>query len=116
TVAAAARTRRGRHRIWGRLLRNPLTVFGLVWIALLLVCFLVPGLLANHDPVRQDVTLTRLRELPSGDHWLGTDAFGRDLYSRVVWGGRLAVKAILIALGLATVIGIPVGLFSGWRG
>ncbi len=116
TVTSAARSKRGRGRIWRRLLRNPLTVFGLVWIALLLVCFVVPGLLANHDPVRQDVSLTRLRELPSADHWLGTDAYGRDLYSRVVWGGRLAVKAILIALGLATLIGIPVGLFSGWRG
>ena len=116
TVTAAAGSKRGRGRIWRRLLRNPLTVFGLLWIALLLVCFVAPWLLANHDPVRQDVSLTRLRELPSGEHWLGTDAYGRDLYSRVVWGGRLAIKAILIALGLATAIGIPVGLLSGWRG
>jgi peptide/nickel transport system permease protein len=102
--------------IWHRLVRNPLAVIGLVWIAFLLLCFLVPGLLATHDPVQQDVTLTRLRETPSADHWLGTDAFGRDLYSRIIWGGRLTVKAILIALGLSTLIGIPVGLLSGWHG
>lgn len=106
----------GRRRVLARLLRNPLAVAGLAWIALVLLCFLVPGLLATHDPVQQDVSLTRLRETPSADHWLGTDAFGRDLYSRVVWGGRLTAKAILIALGLSTLIGIPVGLFSGWRG
>ena len=88
-----------RGRIWRRLLRNPLAVAGLVWIALLLLCFLIPGVLATHDPVQQDVTLSRLRETPSADHWLGTDAFGRDLYSRIIWGGRLTVKAILIALG-----------------
>lgn len=102
--------------VWRRLLRNPLTVFGLVWIALLLVCFFAPGLLATHDPVRQDVTLTHLRETPNAEYWLGTDAYGRDLYSRVVWGGRLTVQAIVIALGIATAIGVPVGLFSGWRG
>jgi len=113
---AVAPTGQRRERIWRRLLRNPLAVVGLVWIALLLLCFLIPGLLATHDPVQQDVTLSRLRETPSAEHWLGTDAFGRDLYSRVIWGGRLTVKAILIALGLSTLIGIPVGLFSGWRG
>lgn len=117
-VVAEAMPRSGRRRgqVWRRLIRNPLAVFGLVWIALLVLCFIVPGLLATHDPVRQDVTLTRLRETPSAEHWLGTDAYGRDLYSRIVWGGRLTVKAILIALGLSTLIGIPLGLFSGWRG
>lgn len=113
---AVAPVGHAREPIVRRLLRNPLAVAGLVWIVFLLVCFVAPGLLATHDPVRQDVTLTRLRETPSAEHWLGTDAFGRDLYSRIIWGGRLTVKAILIALGLSTLIGIPVGLFSGWRG
>ena len=114
--AATAPAGRRRSHGWRRLLRNPFAVFGLIWILLLIVCFVAPGLLATHDPVRQDVTLTRLRETPSAEHWLGTDAYGRDLYSRIVWGGRLTVTAILIALGISTAIGIPLGLFSGWRG
>ena len=59
---------------------------------------------ATHPPTGQ-VLANRLQP-PSAAHWFGTDAFGRDLYSRVVWGGRLTVKAILMALGIAGPLGV----------
>jgi peptide/nickel transport system permease protein len=99
-----------------RFARNRLALLGAFWLLLLLICFFVPGLVATQDPHQQDVTLIRLLETPSGEHWLGTDGFGRDTFSRVVWGGRMAVGSILIGLGLSAGIGIPLGLVSGWRG
>ena len=103
-------------RFWRTFRRNPTAMLASLWLLLLLVCFAVPGLLSNHDPTQQDVSLIRLLETPSGDHWLGTDAFGRDIYSRVIWGGRLAVIAIAIGLGISAGVGIPLGLLSGWVG
>ena len=105
-----------RSGFWTRMFRNPLTVIAMVWVTLLLLAWLWPGLLAPHDPYAGDVTLTRTFEGPSWDRWLGTDGLGRDLHSRVVHGARFAVNSILIAMAVAIGIGVPVGLFSGWRG
>ena len=105
-----------RSQFWMRMFRNPLTVAAMVWVTLLLLAWIWPGLLAPQDPYAGDVTLTRTFEGPSWDHWLGTDGPGRDLYSRVVHGARFAVNSILIAMVVAVGLGVPVGLFSGWRG
>lgn len=105
-----------RRQFWGRMLRNPLAVLSLVWIALLLTCFVWPSLLATHDPYRGDVTFQRIFEGPTSEHWLGTDGLGRDYYSRVIFGGQLAVRSILLAMAIAIGVGVPIGLFSGWRG
>ncbi len=105
-----------RQRFWKRMVRNPLALFSMVWFAILIVSWVWPELLATHDPFKQDVTLQRLFEGPSGDHWLGTDGLGRDHYSRVIFGAGFAFRSILIAMTIAIGIGVPVGLFSGWRG
>ena len=82
----------------------------------MVIAWVWPELLATHDPFKQDVTLQRLYEGPSGDHWLGTDGFGRDYFSRVIFGAGYAFRAILIAMTIAVGVGVPLGLFSGWRG
>ncbi|WP_419931472.1 dipeptide/oligopeptide/nickel ABC transporter permease/ATP-binding protein [Candidatus Poriferisodalis sp.] len=112
----SAQPARSRSQFWVRMFRNPLTVAASVWVTLLLLAWLWPGLLAPHDPYAGDVTLTRTFEGPSWDHWLGTDGQGRDFYSRVVHGARFAVNSIVIAMVVAVGLGVPVGLFSGWRG
>ena len=112
----SAPTQSPRKRFWQKMLRNPLTVASLVWITLLLLSWIWPSLLARYDPYVGDTSLTRTFEGPSWDHWLGTDGLGRDFYSRVIFGARLAVKSILIAMTVALGLGVPVGLFSGWRG
>jgi peptide/nickel transport system permease protein len=105
-----------RPSFWSRIRRNRPAMFGLAWLVLLVVMAAVPQLFATHDPELQDLTFQRTWENPSRDHWLGTDQFGRDIYSRVIWGSRLALKSIAIGLSIATVIGIPLGMISGWRG
>ena len=111
-----AQTSSPRSEFWRRMFRSPLTVGAMVWVTLLLLAWIWPGLLAPQDPYAGDVTLTRTFEGPSWDHWLGTDGQGRDFYSRVIHGARFAVTSILIAMVVAIGVGVPVGLFAGWRG
>lgn len=96
--------------------KNPLGVFSMTWFVLLVIAWVWPELLATHPPLKQDVTLQRLYETPSTDHWLGTDQLGRDYYSRVIHGAGFAFRSIVIAMTIAVGVGVPVGLFSGWRG
>ena len=113
TPNAAESTRR---RFWRRMVRNPLGMFSMFWVAILLVAWVWPELLATHDPYAQDITLLRIFETPSADHWLGTDGFGRDYYSRSIFGAGFAFRSIAIAMTIAVGVGVPLGLFSGWRG
>jgi ABC-type dipeptide/oligopeptide/nickel transport system permease subunit len=86
--------------------------------AVLVVLFVVVGLLAPwlapQDPLRGD--LSRAREDPSREHWLGTDELGRDVLSRIVWGARLTLRVGLIAVAIGLLIGVPLGLVSGYVG
>ncbi len=105
-----------RRRFWKRMLRNPLALLSMVWFVILVVSWLRPELLATHDPFQQDVSLQRLFEGPSSDHWLGTDGLGRDHYSRVIFGAGFAFRSVFIAMTIALGVGVPIGLFAGWRG
>ncbi|NNC80563.1 MAG: dipeptide/oligopeptide/nickel ABC transporter permease/ATP-binding protein [Acidimicrobiales bacterium] len=113
---SANKTDSPRRRFWRRMFKNPLGVFSMLWFLILLVAWVWPELLATHDPFKQDLTFTRLYEGPSSDHWLGTDERGRDFYSRVIHGAGFAFRSILIAMTIAVGVGVPLGMFSGWRG
>lgn len=115
-TATASAAQSPRRRFWGRMFKNPLGIFSMIWFVILLIAWVWPELLATHDPLQQDVTLQRLFDGPSRDHWLGTDQLGRDWYSRVIFGAGYAFRSILIAMTIAVVVGVPLGLFSGWRG
>ena len=86
--------------------------------AVLVLLFVVVGLLAPwlapHDPLRGD--LSRTREDPSREHWLGTDELGRDVLSRIIWGARLTLRVGLIAVAIGLLVGVPLGLVSGYVG
>jgi len=105
-----------RRRIWRRLFRNPLAFMSMVWVALLIVAWIWPELLATRDPLKGDPSLQDLNLTPNSEYWLGTDGLGRDYYSRVIFGAGFAFQSIAIALSIAIGVGVPVGLFSGWRG
>ena len=105
-----------RKRFWKRMFRNPLAVLSMLWIAFLLLAWVWPELIANRDPLRGDPGLTDIFLTPTSEYWLGTDGFGRDYFSRVIHGAGFAFQSIFIAMSIAVTIGVPVGLFSGWRG
>jgi peptide/nickel transport system permease protein len=101
-------------RALGKARSNPTTMFGLlVCIAILLAAVLAPWI-APHDPAEQDI-LNRLQP-PGGDYMLGTDQFGRDILSRLMWGARISLSVSLSAIAVAMVIGGAIGMVSGYIG
>ncbi len=115
-VAPAATT--GGHasvrRWWRRFARNPGAVFGLAVFLLIVAMAAFAPVLAPYDPIAQGVG-TAL-ERPSAAHWAGTDSFGRDILSRIIYGARVALVVGIVAVLLAMVIGVTLGLISGYYG
>jgi peptide/nickel transport system permease protein len=104
--------------MWGdfarRLLRNRLAVSGGAVILFFFLVSALPGLFASHEPNRIDVA--NILRPPSASHPFGTDDLGRDVLARVVHGARVSLKVGFVAVGIATVLGLLVGLLSGFYG
>ncbi len=98
----------------GRFLKNRLAVFGLVLLALLILMALLAGIIAPFDPIKLD--LQALSEAPSWKHPFGTDNLGRDILSRVIYGARVSLSAGVVAVGIAVLIGLALGLAAGFFG
>ncbi len=100
--------------LWLFCKRKPLGAVGAVLLfAFVGVAILAPAL-ATHDP---DLNNYRARvKPPSAEHWFGTDGFGRDIYSRVVYGARLSMYVGVLATLLGTTLGALAGLLSGFCG
>jgi peptide/nickel transport system permease protein len=99
--------------------RKPLGALGLFLVFAFVVLGLLAGvgerrIIATHDPLAQD-PLARLKP-PGGAHWLGTDEFGRDVYSRIVYGARVSLMVALFAIGIGTTLGLLLGVVSGYLG
>lgn len=95
-----------------RLLREPLGVFGLVLVLLVIFGAVFAEFLTSWDPTRIN---PRDRFLgPSTDHLLGTDQLGRDLFARFLHGGRIALYVALVSTAISLAIGILLGLIAGY--
>lgn len=114
TRASARRpTRTG--RAFGILARDRGAMIGLGIILALVVIAVFAPLIAPYDPKAQSL-LNTLRP-PSAAHWLGTDDYGRDVLSRLIWGTRPALAVGVVAVLFAMAIGIPIGIMAGfWMG
>ena len=97
---------------WHRFKRNRLAIFGLVIVALMLLTAVFAPLIAPKDPQAQDYALTL--QPPGIGGLMGTDSLGSDVFSRVVFGARISLYSSLISVGIALLIGVPVGLTSGY--
>ena len=84
-----------------------------VFLVVCLLAILAP-LIAAHDPLEQNI-LFRLKP-PSPEHWMGTDYYGRDIFSRLLHGARISLVIGLLAIGVAMIIGSFIGLVAGYRG
>jgi peptide/nickel transport system permease protein len=93
---------------------NKASWIGLGIVALVVVAALFAPLLAPYDPLEQDV-LDRLKP-PTADHLLGTDYYGRDTLSRLLYGARVSLVISLSATLIAMVAGSAIGMLAGWRG
>lgn len=103
---------------WGffiyRLRSSPLTVVGLVMIITVLLLLLFAPLIATHDPNAINLKMRLLA--PSAAHWFGTDEVGRDLFSRVIYGGQLSVGVGVFVVAIAGISGTLLGCISGIMG
>ena len=82
-------------------------------LVLLGLCLLTPYI-ARYDPVKQNYRA--LLQPPSAEHYFGTDRYGRDIWSRLLWGGRRLLTISLLAVMVGVVIGIPLGTLAGYYG
>jgi len=112
--AADARGLRRARRWWRRFARNRGAVFGLaVFVGIVGMAVFAPAL-APYDPLAQGVGPAN--QGPSWAHWAGTDSFGRDMLSRIIYGARIALAVGIVSVLIAMVIGVVLGLIAGYYG
>jgi peptide/nickel transport system permease protein len=110
-----------RHRLavalgnaWHELRKSRTASIGAVMLILLFGACVATPWLATHDPIKQNYR-ARLAP-PSEQHLLGTDRLGRDIYSRLLYGGRRLVTIAVVAVALSLVLGVPFGVLTGYFG
>ncbi len=103
---------------WRRFLRvllsRKIVLFGVIVLLLLVITAIFAPWLAPYNPYKQD--MDSALATPSRAHWLGTDLFGRDTLSRIIYGSRTAMEVGFITVIVASVIGIALGITAGYYG
>jgi peptide/nickel transport system permease protein len=97
-----------------RLLSDPSAIAGVVLFGLMVVLAVIAPFIARYGP--NTVDINSLNFVPSRDHWFGTDYLGRDMWSRVLYGGRVSLPAGLGVIAIAFGVGVPFGLVAGYVG
>ncbi len=109
------------HHFWAglqnavsELCRSKTAMIGaLMLLVLLVLCLLTPHI-ARYDPIKQNYRA--MLQTPSVKHYFGTDRYGRDIWSRILWGGRRLLTISLLAVVVGVLVGIPMGTLSGYCG
>lgn len=103
-----------RRRAFQRFLRNRLAVAGLVVVVLFILMAAFAPLIAPYKPDAANFSVAF--HPPSAQHWLGTDDLGRDILSRIIFGARGSLISAVAIVALGLIVGVPLGLFSGYYG
>ncbi|MBI3942968.1 MAG: ABC transporter permease [Chloroflexi bacterium] len=104
--------------LWGdalrRFARNKISVVSLIMVILLVLVAIFASVLAPEGYDHQ--VYSQAWQFPSPQHWMGTDPFGRDVLSRIIYGARISMLVALVVQISAIIIGIPIGALAGWFG
>jgi peptide/nickel transport system permease protein len=100
--------------VWRRLKRNKAAIGGGVIVLLFVAVAIMAPVIAPHPPNEGDL-YQRLKP-PSMGHWLGTDALGRDILSRIIYGAQVSLQIQVVAVLIALVLGTLLGMFGGYYG
>ncbi len=103
-----------RTRAWRTFRRNKSAVIGLGMIIFVILVALLAPLISPHDPIAQS-TIDKL-ERPNADFWLGRDHYGRDVFSRIIYGARVALLVGISSVALGAVLGTTMGIVAGYFG
>jgi peptide/nickel transport system permease protein len=93
---------------------NRLTYFGLAAAAVLIFAAVFAPVLATHDSLAQNLSLRFAP--PSAEHWFGTDALGRDVFSRLIYGARTSLEVGIVVVAVSSIIGTILGALAGFYG
>jgi peptide/nickel transport system permease protein len=99
---------------WDRYRRNRTAIFGLVLLLLVIAAVASAPLLTHYDPTAIDYSY--VRKPPNAQHIFGTDNIGRDIFSRVLWGGRDSMRVGMVAVFISVFGGVLLGMFSAYMG
>lgn len=113
-ATAAERLPRRRYRGLRKFMRNRAAVVGAVIVAFAVLVALLAPWLSPYDPIA--ASFMTVRQAPSALHWFGTDELGRDILARMIFGTRASLAAGVVSVGIAVVIGVPLGLLAGYFG
>ena len=95
-------------------LAKPSFVIGLLIVLVVILMALFPQFIAPYDPIATDVTESN--QAPSAAHWFGTDFYGRDIFSRVIWGTRIDLLIGVLGVVIPFLVGGMIGLLAGYYG
>lgn len=101
-------------RVWQRFKRNRSAIVGLVILLLLVGMSAASSVTARYDPDK--TSLVNALQRPSIAHWMGTDQLGRDVWTRVIYGGRVSLFASVAAVAGSLAVGVPLGIVGGYWG
>ncbi|MEZ4562825.1 MAG: ABC transporter permease [Thermomicrobiales bacterium] len=113
TLPNAARRSR-QVSVWASIRQQRLAMTGLLLVGLFLLVALIGPYVAPYGPTEQ--AIMDALQPPSSKHWLGTDDFGRDIFSRLLYGARISLEVGIVAVGIAGSVGILLGLLAGYAG
>src|SRR5215510_3813571 len=102
-----------KNAVW-ELWRNRLASVGAVMVLILFLVALLAPFIARYDPVKQNYR--EMLQGPSVAHYFGTDKFGRDIWSRIVWASQRMVTIAVLAVIVGILLGVPLGTISGYYG
>ena len=102
-----------KNAVW-ELWKNRLATIGAVMVCILFLVAILAPVLATHDPVKQNYR--EMLQGPSAAHYFGTDKFGRDIWSRTIWGCQRLITIAVVAVIIGLLGGIPLGTISGYYG
>ena len=106
--------KRNSKTVWARFRRHRLAMLGSGILAVLVFLAVFAPWVSPHDPYAVD--LAAYRSPPSARYWLGADSSGRDVLSRLIYGARISLSVGIVAVGIYTVIGVLLGVLSGYYG
>ncbi len=99
---------------WRKFRHKRTAVFGAVLVIILILLSLAAPVIAPYSPDKQDLS-QKLRP-PSVSHWMGTDEYGRDVLSRMLYGGRISLSVGFVAVGISLFVGVLLGALAGYFG
>ncbi|MDI3480922.1 MAG: peptide/nickel transport system permease protein [Tepidanaerobacteraceae bacterium] len=104
---------------WLRLRKNKSATFGLTLVIIICLAAIFAPYITRYDPYKQLIWTEGIKAKlapPSAEHWFGTDVYGRDIYTRVVYGARISLQIGFAATGMSVIIGVVLGSLAGYYG